>query len=239
MEDITWVAQEWSQLGVLFLPAFRRQGQEDSQLLPITALCGTAIKILNLWWHFLLFLLISPIMTWNTFKKLLTVFKDILHHIIVPTYEPLTLADPRLLQILYPKHRTSLLGLLHLCHLKLSSPCDLQQTVTLLMSTFRLWLFSIETVSPLKEMSVHTSFTEEQLLMPFRAASIGSGGEGSHSQVENPCSRDNITVTYKCYKHRQQNTLPSPLFSIQKRSSKFPLNWMTYLRTGGYLYAFL
>lgn len=187
----------------------------------------------------LLFLLISLIMTWNPFKELPAVFKDILNHIIVPTYEPLTLADPHLLQILYPKHGTSLLGLLHLCHLKLSSPCDLQQTITLLMSTFRLWLSQLRLYPLLKEMSVCTTFREEQLLMPFRAASIGSGGGGSHSQVENPCSRDNITVTYKCYKHRQQNTLPSPLFSIQKHSCPFPLNWMTYLRTGGYLYAFL
>lgn len=46
-------------------------------------------------------------------------------------------------------------------------------------------------------MNVHTNFTREQLLTPLRAAGIGFGGGGSYSQVENPCSRDNIiSVTY-------------------------------------------
>lgn len=63
---------------------------------------------------------------------------------------------------------------------------------------------------PFKRCEWHTNFIQEQLSMSFRAPALSFGGGRSYSQVENPCSRDNIiTVTYIMYKHRQQNTPPS------------------------------
>lgn len=104
----------------------------------------------------------------------------------------------------------SLSGLIHLCQLRLSSSCDLQQTSTLFLHltdvTSGLWLLPIECF-PFERNEWHSNFIQEQFSMSL---ALGFGGGRSYSQVENPCSRDRIiTVTYIMYKHRQQNTPPS------------------------------